>query len=380
MSRHLVVTFVLLAGLAGLLVAFAGCPATGDLGAPPPAAKGPAGPSTPGPSVPGPSAGPDTTLAGSRGPVAAPTDLGAFVAEPIRYRSQGLRVAAFNVEFLFDGVDPEGQADFPWKGDPAAARNHRDGVARIIRTLDADVLMLQEIENLEVLEMMIAESLSDMGYRAYYVRGRDTFTRQDIGLLSRIPVNEVGRTDERAPVAGGREDYGVSKNLWARLDLGGVPTTLISVHFLSQPDNRQRQPQREAQAAVIRRLADAEFVAGREVIVLGDFNDFDPDTPDRRNSAPITNVLATLKGAGPGLRNVMAEVPQQRRFTAFWDRNRNRRVEEGELSAIDHLLVSPRFHRALVEVTFAHAHDPAHGPDHFPIVATFDPARLRAEN
>jgi|GEM_PF-431007 len=380
MPRHLVVTFVLLVGLLGLLVAFTGCPASTDVGGPPPTVTAPTpGVGTPEPGTPTPG-GPNPDLPGSRGPVAAPTEIGAFVAEPVRYTAQGLRVAAFNVEFLFDGVDPEGQADFPWKGDPAAARNHRDGVARIIRMLDADVLMLQEVENQEVLDMMIEESLADMGYRAYYVRGRDTFTRQDIGLLSRLPVDEVGRTDERAPVAGGREDYGVSKNLWARMNLGGVPVTLIGVHFLSQPDNRQRRPQREAQAAVIRRLADAEFASGREVVVLGDFNDFDPDTPDRRGSVPITEVLATIRGAGPGLRNVMAEVPQQRRFTAFWDRNRNGVVEEGELSAIDHVLLPPRLHRALVEVTFAHAHDPAHGPDHFPIVVTLDPARLRTGN
>jgi endonuclease/exonuclease/phosphatase family metal-dependent hydrolase len=365
MPRHLVVSLALL-GLLVAFLAFAGsCGGTNGLdqaGAAPPTAEVP-------PAVLSPDA-PDEALPGSRGPVTEPTDFGAFTARPVTFETEGLRVAAFNVEFLFDGEEPEGQADFPWKGDPAAARNHRNGIARIIRSLDADIVMLQEVENQEVLDMMIAESLADLGYTAYYVRGRDNFTRQDIGLLSRIPVEEVGRTDARAPLPGGRTDYGVSKNMWARVRLGDIPTTLISIHFLSRPDDTSRVGQREAQAAVIAELAEQEFAAGREVIVLGDFNDFDPDVPDVKASAPITNVLRTIKAAGPGLRNVAAEVSQAERFTAHWDRNRNGRVDDGELSSIDHILLSPRLYDAIREVTFVHAHDPTHGPDHFPIVVT----------
>lgn len=311
-------------------------------------------------------------LPGSRGPVGEPVQIGALDAAPHTYETTGTRLATFNVEFLFDGLEPEGQASFPWKGDPRAARHHRDGIARIIRMLDADILFLQEVENLEVLEMMLEESLGDMGYRAYLVPGRDTFTRQDIGLLSRLPIDEVGRTDERSPVEGERADYGVSKNLWARLQLGEIPTTLISFHFLSQASNPERAPRREAQARVIRDLAEAEFASGRDVIMLGDLNDFDDHTLDRNASIPVTNVMKIIKEAGPGMENVMGRVPQHLRFTNFWDRNRSGSIEEGELAAIDHILLSPRFFELLKEVNFVHAHDPTHGPDHFPIVVTLD--------
>ncbi|MDX1531195.1 MAG: endonuclease/exonuclease/phosphatase family protein, partial [Rhodothermales bacterium] len=231
----------------------------------------------------------------------------------------GLRIATLNAEFLFDGLGSEGQASFPWQGDPAAARVHRDSLARVIRLLDADVLMLQEVENREALQMLIDESLSDLGYEAHFVQGKDTFTGQDVALLSRVPVEEVGRTDERAPVGTSRQDYGVSKNMWARLSLDGVPTTLIGVHFLARPDDLERRPRREAQAEVIRRLVEQEHAAGRAVAVLGDFNDFDPDVPDRAGSAPITDVLEIVKEAGPGpeddLRSVLGEVPQEKRYT-----------------------------------------------------------------
>lgn len=288
----------------------------------------------------------------------------------------GLRIGTFNAEFLFDGVDNEGQADFPWKGDPALARAHRDSVARVIRALDADVLMVEEVENLETLEMLVSESLADLGYTAYLVNGQDNFTGQDVGLLSRIPVDEVGRTNERVQVGTTRQQYGVSKNLWARLDLGGIPTTLIGVHFLARPDDVERKPRREAQAEVIRQFVAQEMAAGRAVAVLGDFNDFDDATPDRAGSAPISEVLATIKTAGPGpeddLRNVAAEVPQEDRYTAFWDRNRNDEIDPGEFSSLDHILLSPRLYESLRAVNFVHRHDPRFVSDHFPIVVTLD--------
>ena len=288
----------------------------------------------------------------------------------------GLRIATFNTEFMFDGLDGEGQASFAWKGDPALARAHRDSVGRVIRAINADVVMLQEVENLETLEMLLSESLAGLGYTAYLVNGQDNFTGQDVGLLSRLPVDEVGRTNERTQVGTTNQQYGVSKNLWARLDLGGIPTTLIGVHFLARPSDVDRKPRREAQAEVIRQLVAQESAAGRAVIVLGDFNDFDDATPDRAGSVPITDVLATIKSAGPGpeddLRNVAADVSPKDRYTAFWDRNRNDTIDPGEFSSLDHILLSPLLYDTLRAVSFAHVHDPRYVSDHFPIVVTLD--------
>ena len=118
----------------------------------------------------------------------------------------------------------------------------------------------------------------------------------------------------------------------------------------------------------------AEAAAGRQVVVLGDFNDFDDVALDRRGSRPITDVMATVKRAGPGpaddLVNVMGDVPQAQRFTALYDRNDNGEIEPGELSAIDHVLLSPALYRRVVDVRYVHAHDPRRVSDHFPVVVT----------
>ena len=291
---------------------------------------------------------------------------------PPQYRFDGLRIATLNTQFLFDGLGDEGQADFPAKGDPKKAHAHRGRIGEIIRMLDADVVMLQEVENERVLRRLIDESLRGMGYEVHFVEGYDTFTGQDVALLSRLPVEEVGRTDERVPVGRSGKTYGVSKNLYARMDLGEVPVTLIGLHFLARPDDARRKDRREAQAEVIRRLVVQEQALGRDVIVLGDLNDYDGAIPDVAGYRPITDVLDRIKSAGPGseddLRNLMADVPQSDRFTAFYDRNDNGAVDRGELSAIDHVLLSPNLYRRVREVVYAQAYDPTLYTDHFPIV------------
>lgn len=299
----------------------------------------------------------------------------AFAVEaPPVWETDGTRIATFNGEFLFDGEGDEGEATFPWKGDPEAARAHRQAVGDVIRQLDADVVVIPETENLRALELLIEEALPDLGYTATLVDGRDTFTGQDVGLLSRIPVEAAGRTDERVPVGLTDQTYGVSKNIWARLTIDGQPVTLVGVHFLARPDDLERRDRREAQAEAIRRLVAREVAEGREVIVLGDFNDFDEATLDRNGSRPITDVLATVKAAGPGddddLVNVLRDVPQAQRFTSFYDRNRNEQFDPGEFSAIDHVLLSPGLYRRVRDVRYVHAHDPRETSDHFPIVVT----------
>lgn len=293
---------------------------------------------------------------------------------PPEFRSEGLRVATFNGEFLFDGEGDEGGADFLWKSDAVAAESHRNAVAEVIRTLDADIVLITETETLGVLQSMIAEPLSGLGYSAYLVPGRDTFTRQNVGLLSRVPIDSIGRTDELLPVGLTDQLYGVSKNMWAHLTIEGVPTTLIGVHFLARPDDIEREDRREVQAEVIRRLIEREAASGRAIIALGDFNDFDDQIPDVRFSRPISDVMESVKSAGPGpgddLINVLQEVSQRDRFTSFYDRNANERIEPGEFSAIDHILLSPALYAKVREVHYVHAHDPREVSDHFPIVVT----------
>lgn len=323
-----------------------------------------------------PSAAPPGAAAGEAAPV--------FVPEPPpTFDAAGLRVATLNAYFLFDAQEETTQIDYPRKGDSAAVAAHFARMADVVRALDADLVMLQEVADRDALARL-ARAVPDLGYDVHFVEGRDTFTGQDVGLLARVPVDSVFRTDVRVPVGRTRRTYGVSKNLAARLTLGGVPVTLLGVHFLAVPPDPERKPRREAQAEVIRRLVETEAAAGRAVAVLGDFNDYDDATLDRAGHRPITSVLATVKRAGPpaddDLRNVLADVPRRERFTSHYDRNRDGTVDAvDELSAIDHILLAPALYARLRAVTYAQFYDPAVVSDHFPIVVTLDTTRAAGE-
>ncbi|MBN8587885.1 MAG: endonuclease/exonuclease/phosphatase family protein [Rhodothermia bacterium] len=316
-------------------------------------------------------------LTACSGPKTPETSAPLFKPDPIvELKCDGIRVAHLNVEFLFDGVGDEGGADFDWKGDPVKAAEHRKRVGDVLKNLNADVIHLAEVENAEVLEALIQESMPNKGYKVHFVQGEDSFLGQDVAVISRIPITESGRSNDRVKVGDTDRVYGVSKNLYVRFNIGDLPVSLVGLHFLAQPDNIERKPQREAQAEVIRRVAEREAKLGRAVIVTGDFNDFDDVVLDRNGNRPISSVLQTIKAVGRStteddLHNIMADIPQALRFTSLWDKNQDNIATQNELSAIDHMLISRSLYGRLRSIGFIHSYNPLEVTDHFPVTACF---------
>jgi hypothetical protein len=306
---------------------------------------------------------------------------GAAGADDRRPDPSRLTIATLNARFLFDGREPEGEAGFPWKGNAALAREHLREIAALVRALDADAVHISEVEDLATLERLVIET-GDPTYRAYLVPGRDDFTRQNVGLISRVdPDGPLARTDEWASGPSGGAPEGVAKNYAARLTAGHFSVTLVGAHLLAFPLDPARASRREAQAEVLRRFALAEGPRrGRALIVLGDLNDHDREVPDAAGNVPITRVLETLRradpaGSGDDLVNPAALLEPAMRFTAFHDRNGNG-IDDGaaERSLTDHILVSSALAEDLEAVEVFPGHDPVAGPtDHFPLKVTLRP-------
>ncbi len=289
------------------------------------------------------------------------------------------RAVAFNAEWLFDGVN---DSTNHW-GSPARAQAHLQGVADVLRPLDANYISLAEVEDAAMLSKL--DALLGNGYSQIFVQGTDTSTGQDVAALSVLaPLEAPGRTDERAayPVAGstlgcGSGSYGVSKNYWADFDLAGTPVTIIGAHLLAYPDRCERSTQREAQATVLANLAREALARGREVIVLGDLNDFDGAALDAAGNRPSSRVLSILKDLDPAaegdeLVNVCATLPQEDRYTDWYDRDGDG-VDDGarEHSQIDYILVSRALAERVTYVTIAHTTPAGEVSDHWPIVVDF---------
>lgn len=106
--------------------------------------------------------------AGERTTIAPPGSL-SNDRRPDRSR---LRIATFNVEWLFDGVD-DSPKFVPWQGE-ADANAHLQNVVSAVDALDADILNLIEVEGCFMLHRLIntlPQSRQRVGYVPYVIPG-----------------------------------------------------------------------------------------------------------------------------------------------------------------------------------------------------------------
>jgi len=266
---------------------------------------------------------------------AEPRTTGSGAAAPVVV----VRVATWNVHDLFDEVDrreaPGALDDVP----PAAEVEARlEAVAAVLRRLDADAVLLQEVEDLPLLSRLAART----GYPAARLLEGNDPRGIDVGLLSRLPVRRyAGHAAEREPDGSPR---------WPRdaveveLSAGGRPLVLLGTHLsshLSDPDGVRRA----RQAAALRALADAALAGGPGALVVvgGDLND--------EATAPA---LAPLLGDGTWLDAAPAGA-----WT--WGSGAQR-------SALDHLALPAGQAGAVLSARVEGGADVAAASDHRPVV------------
>jgi endonuclease/exonuclease/phosphatase family metal-dependent hydrolase len=197
-----------------------------------------------------------------------------------------IRVAAYNVENLFDGVD-----------DPALQGEYDDikmvtkegrlqALADAIERLDADILCVEEIESLECLTWFRDKYLKKLGYEHAYSEDVGYYRGVEQGCLSRFPIvshktyvaesleDMVGKRDGEGWTTkkGESEDKFQRSPLRLDFDVDGYRLTLFSVHY--KAGGKAFAYQREGEA-----LQTIEFVKdilkedpAANVAVLGDFN------------------------------------------------------------------------------------------------------------
>ena len=292
-----------------------------------------------------------------------------------------LVISTFNTYFMWDGIAPEeGQVDLPYKGDSVAAGEHMEDIAFVIKTINPDIINLVEVENINALKRLNEKYLNGMRYKAYLVKGKDSYTGQDVGLLTRIDPegNDIKRYPNKGMSNG--VEKSVSKNYYAKFNIDAKKIALVSLHFLSNPSNQFNINPRQAQADAIRHISEQLDNEGYSLIVLGDFNDYDGDfcCRDVNDNIPITTVLKDIKNLSnttnsDDLTNVHQFVNKSNRYTAFWDRDNNNVVSGmNEFSTIDHILIAPELIQLVDSVYIFHDYDPTIISDHFPVTVMFD--------
>ncbi len=207
-------------------------------------------------------------------------------SQPLPRAEGAIRLATYNMENFFDQADdPSLSGEFD---DIKFATDLRrvEKLAEAIRTTDADIIALQEVESLEALRWLRDNFLSDMGYDHIASRDVNYFRGVECSFMSRFPIVEQKVwVDE--PLSINREGFGWS-DIPASARRDGLTfrrspflirvrvrpdyeLTLFSIHHKA---GRTSHYQREAEA-----LRVIDFIntmqqrdPSRNILVMGDFN------------------------------------------------------------------------------------------------------------
>jgi len=305
-----------------------------------------------------------------------------------RINKNTLRIVQYNVEWLF--IDYYSPMDCPGNGctwkNVSEAETHLNVVAERIEALNPDIINFCEIEGCDELNML--KDKLDGSYYSYLKKGTDTGTGQNVGMLTRVdPIKNLYRSELKYPYPipnsncgynGTSGSSGVSKHYITEFLFNELNVAFIAAHLLAIPTDAARCTQREAQASVLQAVIMDYINLDYEVILLGDFNDYDAEVLDVNNNKPISRVLDILKGLYGDyvgkyqLFNIAEEIIQEERYSDWWDSDNNcKTASNKDYSMIDHVLVTPTIKKYVMDIFIYHEYSEYCGKydsDHYPVV------------
>ena len=318
-----------------------------------------------------------------------------------RVNKNNLRIIQYNAEWLF--LDYYSPMDCPgngctWKNE-SEAQIHLNYVAQVLNELNPDIVNICEVEGCDELHALTI-ALNDTSYVPYLKKGTDTSTGQNVGMLTRIdPISNISRIDSKYtyPIPNSNCGYtgpsgttGLSKHSISEFVIGNYTVALIAAHLLAYPTDPTRCAEREAQAMLLQQIV-YDYIVNLhyEVILLGDFNDYDAEVLDINNHTPTSRVLDIVKGLDTvkGLDNVKgldtvyslyngaSLLNQEDRYSDWWDSDNNCETNsQHDYSLIDHILVSEQLQTHIVNMSIYHNYSEYCGKynsDHYPLVIDF---------
>lgn len=184
------------------------------------------------------------------------------------------KLATYNIENLFDGsntkLDP--------KTNPAKSHEDKELLARSMRTLNADVVGLVEVESLPTLRKFRDGYLADMGYKHIALVEGNDMRGIDVAIMSRFPITHLkSHRNTTFGVPGQSAPGRLSRDLLqATIKPGkGYSFTFFMTHLKARPGDPPSDAKRHAEAQFIRRvLRDFEDEhPNANYALAGDLND-----------------------------------------------------------------------------------------------------------
>lgn len=310
-----------------------------------------------------------------------------YQSEDRRPNKSNLRIMQYNVEWLF--LDYYKPADCPGAGCPwknqAMSAEHMEHVSNVINKYEPDIINICEIEGCDELDALITSTSKE--YKPYLIQGSDTSTGQNVGMLTKIdPIANITRTDNtyEYPIkeshCGSSDEghTGVSKHLMTLFNWNDVKVAYFSLHLLAYPTNPDRCAKREAQAKIMEEEIIKRVNEGYEIIVIGDFNDYDEKNTDVNDSEPISQVLDIIRGEQNevyDLTDLASKIPKEERYTNWWDKNNDCISTPDEFVMIDYVLLTEGLLNMVKNVSIYHGYSEKCDTlesDHYPVIVDFN--------
>ena len=216
----------------------------------------------------------DTTSATDGGlpsPDGPNSQLDVTIAPPVTFT-----LATWNVKNFFDEKDDPGLSDTVLTLAEVQAKMKKLGSA--IRALNADVLVLQEVEKLDLLQRLNKGQLGNMGYKEVWLSEGNDLRGIDVAMLSKFKVLQyISNAKDTFPgVQDPNKNYGFSRDcVMAKLELGAGRELRLLINHLRAGGGFTDLRRREAQAQRVRVLADMVLKGDplANLAVIGDLND-----------------------------------------------------------------------------------------------------------
>lgn len=260
----------------------------------------------------------------------------------------------------------------------------RQMTGQAIAEADADILCLQEVENLDTLHRFEYGYLFKMmgaGYRHKYMIDGNDGRGINVAVMMRertrdgAPIEFVEMTShahqtyeslgvytpELAEAELAKPSDRVFKRDCLEIDvrIGGKPLTIYVVHFKSMGSDRggvdgrsYTMPVRVAEAAALRRIITDRFgehAGNKRFVICGDFNDYREKlviTGDRRNGYEFNPVTEETSCLDVLLKDGFAfNAVERRPVLDRWTLYHTRGPEERHLCQLDYILLSPALNR-----------------------------------
>jgi len=270
----------------------------------------------------------------------------------------------FNVRFLLGSVQEaqrlvdKGLHGLDEKLSDSVIQAQHDELAQTISRHQPDIVCLQEVINEEALNRLVKTLEKDESYYApYFINSGSSFLEQDVVFLTKLFPDKTSDESVYRP----REP---SKAAVLDLEFKGQKLAFLGVHLLARPNDVQRKERREEQAAELAEVMRTLRSEGRIAIVLGDFNDWDRETPHTDvTTRPITKVFEIIKDydkeqQGQELFNAAEYIEDlEERYTNIY---------RGSRTMLDHILLPVEL-RNMITSTFIE-HRVQNISDHRPVL------------